>query len=166
MSLYTTASITHWKWTDPGRTCHWERQLCSSITQQVKSICCSTGIVSLSLKRFQAAHIPAYMDPFALLSSVSACSGNSILRNPVSLTFMEKCKRGRLLDRNSCPVRPQYWYWPCSTSCARFPLQLPPLLASRASLLTWPKPLLQRELDPKSVCCFQTRIAVTVHLQY
>lgn len=111
MSLDSYASIGHWTWNEPGRTCLKARQPRSWDNHSTGEDC-STWVVSLPPKKDLEVQNPVPRDPLGTTKScLHVCSGNSIFSNHiVSLTSRERevSKKG---ERNWCPTRSWHGPW-------------------------------------------------------
>lgn len=97
-------------------------------------------------------------------SYLHICSGTGIFRNPVSLTSWEEWGR-KVAKTNSYPIHNWHWLSPSSTAHARFPQLSATISAVLSSLLVDRTQTLIPEGTRSPVCCFQARVAITVHLQ-
>lgn len=137
-----------------------------AVIQQARTICCSTWVTSPSLKRDLVACIPAHTDPLHTTDSHICiyAQGTGIFRNLVSLTSWEEWGR-KVAKTNNYPVHNWHWLSPSSTAHARFPQLSATISAVLSSLLVDRTQTLIPEGTRSPVCCFQARVAITVHLQ-
>lgn len=125
-------SVTGCEMSLEGHASKWDSHALETMTQQVRTVCCSTWVVSLPPRKDLVVQNPVPRDPLGTTEShLHVCSGNNIFSNhTVSLTSQEKCWREeRETDAPSAADTDPDWPW--------FPdSQLPSLLLSAAYLLT------------------------------
>lgn len=114
-----------------GPASRWDGHAVETITQQMRTVCCSTWVVSLPPKKALVVQNPVPRGPLGTTEShLHVCSGNGIFSShAVSLTSRETCQKRRETGVPSAADTDPEWPW--------FPdSQLPPLLLSVAYLLT------------------------------